>query len=432
MLSVEHAGISQDGAVLPGGEAQRKDKTREKSPDNHTDSGFALLMQGLVGPGNSPGVSAESLPVGQGHDRQVPRLTTGDSGPGHEPSNSFAAVSPNGKGRQSLLDSQNAAKNASIPGVNADPRAPSPQDLLQVKNQPNTKDAPPLGQTVTAKVPAGVGESSSVGTQINQLGISGLAESTKSTVLAGDSGKTSAAVRGTPLPGVPVELAQTGQNGSFARRLSTIAGSSDSVGQAGSDVGAKNKVSKNVLSTDNASSSTWLAGTSTLSQKAGEVGQSANPMQSQASLVVDVGENNGGHVLGSVVASQLQGNVAQLQVHVHPQNLGELLITAVQTEGQVYVHILGSTAATVQWLQQVTPDLIAAVRLAGFSEARVDIDLGSGQSGREEQFLSSNRANPVQRMTDGGSEWNLPVGRVRAGGKVGRYGGGNSGIDLRV
>ncbi|RIV29379.1 flagellar hook-length control protein FliK [Alicyclobacillaceae bacterium I2511] len=430
LLSIGHSGIPQDGTMISSGESQRVGKSVKKKLEDGANTGFALLMQGMAEPKTLLLGQVVLKPAQQGKDCLVSGFNRGEIG--SVQGQSLLSASPHsGKLKLELADKQDsetaAPKSVSTSSVGVQ----SATDLTQQATCliVSSDTAAPRVAAVAFVGSKTSGEQASAGLQTRRKETP-LSSSTPQMKVVE---KMNTAVQQSGLAGrfEGIKVGSGVVSLSMQTERAASAQGSTVNGKLGLSSIADPKMKKTGLWTDENASSNGLLSLSPIPLKTVEFGQTMNN-SSPVSVGVTLGESTDGRVLGTVVSAQLQDNVSQLQVHVHPQSMGELLITAVQTQGQVYVHILASTAATVHWLQQVTPDLIAAVQLAGFSEARVDIDLGSGQGDSKNQFISSGRIKSGQRIANGETDWNLPVAESKVDGKNRRYGDGSSKIDLHV
>jgi hypothetical protein len=108
---------------------------------------------------------------------------------------------------------------------------------------------------------------------------------------------------------------------------------------------------------------------------------------------------NFGQIVGQVNAD----NGGTIQVKVHPEGMGDLLISVSPSTGGLQIQVEANQLSTVQWLGQQTAQLANAVSQLGISVANVQVGFGQAnlsQSGnRQSNRKSADNETQVQTVT---------------------------------
>ncbi len=122
---------------------------------------------------------------------------------------------------------------------------------------------------------------------------------------------------------------------------------------------------------------------------------------------LDTGKSTWMNDLGQMITSNDNGG--SIQVKVHPEGMGDLLISVSQTSSGMQIHVEANQLSTAQWLGQQTQELANAVLQLGVSVANIQVGFGqaslsyseNGQQNRKSTD-ERDRIRAVSHTMDGG------------------------------
>ncbi|GMA49035.1 hypothetical protein GCM10025857_03920 [Alicyclobacillus contaminans] len=143
------------------------------------------------------------------------------------------------------------------------------------------------------------------------------------------------------------------------------------------------------------------------------VGAQGHSGQTLGSPVLNVSHPAAGQQFAGLVAAQVAAGPGELKVHVHPEGLGDILVTVQQQATGVHVRVEGNQWQTVQWLQQQTDGLTQSIRQAGVDLQSVEVSLGqanltqadTGGSSAKKQRQQTPSLAQVSGTSNGASSW---------------------------
>lgn len=107
-----------------------------------------------------------------------------------------------------------------------------------------------------------------------------------------------------------------------------------------------------------------------------------HPNQADATVtpkVLDLHQTTASNTLSSLVVQHVRSGVDQFQVKVHPEGLGNLVISVHRTDQGLNVHIVASESVTATWIQQERFHIMDAIQANGQQLNSFQSSFGSGQ-----------------------------------------------------
>jgi hypothetical protein len=100
---------------------------------------------------------------------------------------------------------------------------------------------------------------------------------------------------------------------------------------------------------------------------------------------------------GQIVGHVSNDNGGTIQVKVHPEGMGDLLISVSNSAAGLSIHVEANQFSTAQWLGQQTGQLTNAVSQLGISVANVQVGFGQTGFGQPGNGQSSRKSNDSER-----------------------------------
>ncbi len=113
--------------------------------------------------------------------------------------------------------------------------------------------------------------------------------------------------------------------------------------------------------------------------------------------------------LGNIIHKATQQEDGTIQVKVHPQGMGDLLISVRHTELGVQIHMEANQFATAEWLGQQSLQLTNTVTQAGVNVANVQVTFGQANfnsSGFEQSSKKRGQSDPPMHLIKEGEPIN--------------------------
>lgn len=141
----------------------------------------------------------------------------------------------------------------------------------------------------------------------------------------------------------------------------------------------------------------------------------ANPNASEAHEILNLHHPNVSTEFAKLIATRIAANGNQLSVKVHPEGMGDLVISVSRVSSGIQVHVQASQMQTMQWLNQQSPQLMNAIQNAGMNVSGLQITYGQGdlsQSQGENQRgtdQSKFQVSKLRATSDSGFSDNLEL-----------------------
>ncbi len=114
---------------------------------------------------------------------------------------------------------------------------------------------------------------------------------------------------------------------------------------------------------------------------------------SNAPQVLDLNHSAWANELGRIVGNATVQNNGSMQVKVHPEGMGDLLISVSHTSTGVQIQMESNQLATVQWLGQQTQQMSSAVSQLGITVAGVEVSFGQANLGNPSNGQQNKKSN---------------------------------------
>jgi hypothetical protein len=117
-----------------------------------------------------------------------------------------------------------------------------------------------------------------------------------------------------------------------------------------------------------------------------------------------IGRSEAPRELGDIVLRQVKAGSGEVQVKVHPEGMGDIVVSVQRHGDGIHVRLEGNQMQTVQWLSQQAEGITQAMKHAGVDVQSVEIAFGQANLSQ-----GSGGEQPSKRQRDERSSWSTSV-----------------------
>lgn len=146
---------------------------------------------------------------------------------------------------------------------------------------------------------------------------------------------------------------------------------------------------------------------------------------------ISMADPNRQQVLNNIVVQQVQAGQNEVKVQIHPEGLGNIVISVTKVDGGVQVQMVANQMSTMQWLVQQSNQIADAVRTTGVDVSGVQVSFGRADMGNNAGGQPSKRQK--QEQSGGRAGFAQAVGTPSMWGHTQEYlDSRNAGISIQV